>query len=400
MFLQGRLARVIIVAACAAISFLVLSDSKGASDDDEVRKVWEDGTQKMDRREFSAAIIDFSKALELDPNCIQCFSSRSWAKLRLGDSEGAEADATEAIRLDSNRAFAYFERAIARTDRGNLHGALADINRAIELRPNDARADELYYLRGDIEVLLADLDSALRDFDRAVEIGGTAGGYLRRASVRAAKGDLDGALADCKVAIEKDGANYHAYSERAHIKAAGNDLEGSLSDFNQAARLETNSANVLSCRGLTKQRAGDLKGAIADFQLAVQLNPTNHDYGSINLWVAQSRIGEEKKANEQLSEYLAVRRKSKAPDWPLSIMHFLLGKITEKEMEEAARSAVPATEKKQKCECYYYLGMKRQIEGNKYEALAAFRKCVETRRITMCEFGAAQLEITALEKMK
>lgn len=130
----------------------------------------------------------------------------------------------------------------------------------------------------------------------------------------------------------------------------------------------------------------------------MQLNPTNHDYGSINLWLAQCRTREKKKANEQLSEYLAVRRKSKAPDWPLSIMHFLLGKITEKELQEAARSAVPLTENRQKCECYYYLGMKRQIEGNKPEALAAFRKCVETRRITLCEFGAAQSEITALEK--
>jgi Flp pilus assembly protein TadD len=116
MFPRGSLARVVIVAACAAINFLVLNDSKGASDDDEVRKLFEDGGQKIDRGEFSAAIIDLSKALELDPNCAQCFSSRSWAKLRLRDPEGAEADATEALRLDSNRAFAYFERGIARSE--------------------------------------------------------------------------------------------------------------------------------------------------------------------------------------------------------------------------------------------------------------------------------------------
>jgi tetratricopeptide (TPR) repeat protein len=397
MFLQGRLARAIIVAAYAIISFLVLNDSKAASGDGEFLKLLKNGEEKMKRREFSEAIIDFSKALELNTNCTECLSSRSWAKLRLRDLEGAEADATQSIRLGSKDMLAYTVRSFTRKYKDDMDGALRDINQAIELEP---QVVHLYELRGSIEENKGDAEAALKDYDYVVEKSGEASDYLRRGYFKAAKGDLEGGLADCKIAIEKDGTDGHAYSERAHIKAAANDLAGSLSDFNQAARLETNSANVFGCRGLTKQRAGDLKGALADFQLAVQSNPTNHDYGSINLWLAQCRNGEKKKANEQLSEYLAVRRKSKAPDWPLSIMLFLLDRITEKELEEAARSVVPKKESNQKCECYYYLGMKRQIEGKRPEALAAFRKCVETRRITMCEFGAAQSEITALEKMK
>jgi tetratricopeptide (TPR) repeat protein len=394
MFLQGRLARAIIIAAYAAINFLALNDSKAASGDGEFLKLLKNGEEKMKRREFSEAIIDFSKALELNTNCAECFSSRSWAKLRLRDLEGAEADATQSIRLGSKDMLAYTVRSFTRKYKDDMDGALRDINQAIELEP---QVVHLYELRGSIEENKGDAEAALKDYDYVVEKSGEASDYLRRGYFKAAEGDLQGGLADCKIAIEKDGTDGHAYSERAHIKAAANDLAGSLSDFNQAARLDTN-ANFFACRGLTKQRAGDLKGAFADFQLAVQSNPTNHDYGSINLWLAQCRIGEKNKADARLLDYLAVRQKGESQDWPLSIMRFLLGRISEKDLEQAARSAVPKKESNQKCECYYYLGMKRQIEGNKPEALAAFRKCVETRRITLCEFGAAQSEITALEK--
>src|SRR5882724_1184748 len=148
MFLRGSLARAIIVAAYATISFLILNDSKAASGDSEFLKLFKDGGEKMKRGEFSAAVIDFSKALELNTNCAECFSSRSWAKLRLRDSEGAEADATQSIRLDSKNVFAYTVRSLARSDKDDMAGALRDINQAIELKP---QVIYLYELRGNIE---------------------------------------------------------------------------------------------------------------------------------------------------------------------------------------------------------------------------------------------------------
>jgi tetratricopeptide (TPR) repeat protein len=395
MSLGGNLGRAIRVLAYAAGCFLLLINSNAAPADSELSKLLQNGENKRKRGEYSAAIIDFNRALEMDTNCAECYSKRGWAKLQSNDPDGAAADATQSIRLDSKDALSYFVRSLARWDRDKLDGALADMNQAIELRPE---ADTFYELRGNIEDLKGDSSAALKDYDRAIEKAGKPRAYRLRASLKANQGDFEGGLADCAIAIQKDAANGAAYSLRAHIKAAANDLAGSISDFDLAAKLETNNASVFACRGLTKQRTGDLKGAFEDFRLAVNANPTNHDYGSINLWLAQCRRGEKSKADEQLSQYVAARGKNEGAEWPLPLMRFLLGRMNENELEQAACSPVPKRERKQQAECHYYIGMKKLIEGNKTEALAAFRKCVETGRATLCEYGIAKSQVETLEK--
>ncbi len=62
---------------------------------------------------------------------------------------------------------AYYNRGAAKIEKGDLDGAIADYNRAIELNPKDARA---YNNRGIAKRAKGDLDGAIADYNRAIEL--------------------------------------------------------------------------------------------------------------------------------------------------------------------------------------------------------------------------------------
>jgi tetratricopeptide (TPR) repeat protein len=77
----------------------------------------------------------------------------------------------------SNTAFAqttavdYYNRGNAEKAKGDLDGAIADYTRAIELDPRSADA---YFNRGNAKKAKGDLDGATADYNRSRELGGFA----------------------------------------------------------------------------------------------------------------------------------------------------------------------------------------------------------------------------------
>jgi len=165
----------------------------------------------------------------------------------------------------------YCNRGVARQNKGDLDGALADYSRAIELNPHDATA---YNDRGLVKVAKGDLDGALADYNRALEL--TPRNFEihgNRAAARQKKGDLDGALTEYTVAIK---LWYHyatGYRSRAKIKIAKHDLDGAIEDCNQAIAIYRNDAAAYNIRAQAETAKGDLNAAAADFDRASKLDP-------------------------------------------------------------------------------------------------------------------------------
>src|SRR5258705_124712 len=94
----------------------------------------------------------------------------------------------------------YINRGNARYGKGDLDGALADYDKAIELNPKDALA---YYNRGNVKDKTGDVDGALADYGKAIKLKPKdALAYYNRGNAKYRKGDLDGALADANKAVE------------------------------------------------------------------------------------------------------------------------------------------------------------------------------------------------------
>jgi len=165
----------------------------------------------------------------------------------------------------------YCNRGVARQKKGDLDGALADYNRAIELNPHDATP---YNNRGLVKMAKGNLDGALADYDRALQISPRNFEiHANRGVVRQRKGDLNGALADYDIAIKLYRKSASAYSNRASLKMAKNDLDGALADCNRAIEFNPKDATAYHNRALIETAKGDLDAATADFNRAIKLDP-------------------------------------------------------------------------------------------------------------------------------
>jgi tetratricopeptide (TPR) repeat protein len=127
-------------------------------------------------------------------------------------------------------------RGIEKAKNGDLDGALADFNRAIELNPKD---DAPYYNRAQAKWLKKDTAGAIADYTRAIDLGSTnPAAYNNRGNARAEKKDLDGAIADYTRAIELKPDYARAYYNRAAVKKDKGDATGATADFKRAQELD------------------------------------------------------------------------------------------------------------------------------------------------------------------
>ena len=128
-------------------------------------------------------------------------------------------------------------RGIEKGKQGDLDGAIADFNRAIELNPKD---DAPYYNRAQAKRLKKDTAGAIADYTRAIELGST---------------------------------NPAAYNNRGNARSENNDNDGAISDYTRAIELKPDYARAYYNRAVTKEAKGDKTGADADFKMARKLDP-------------------------------------------------------------------------------------------------------------------------------
>lgn len=76
----------------------------------------ESGTQKLRVKDISGAIVDFSKAISLDPNNELAYVSRALCRMATGNWSKAIPDCNKALSLNPNQAVALFVRGCAKAN--------------------------------------------------------------------------------------------------------------------------------------------------------------------------------------------------------------------------------------------------------------------------------------------
>jgi len=165
----------------------------------------------------------------------------------------------------------FFNRGNAKRENRDLDGAIADYTRAIEINPKLLGA---YGNRGYAKNVKGDLDGAIADYTRVIEINPKLSySYCIRGNAKRAKGDLDGAIADFTRDIEINPKSLESYSNRGYAKQAKGDLDGAIADYNQTIEINPKYSMAYYGRGNVKKAKGDLDGAMADYNRVIEINP-------------------------------------------------------------------------------------------------------------------------------
>ncbi len=197
------------------------------------------------RKNYSAALADFSRAIELQPNRGSNYHWRGRMHYQMQNYSAALADLNRAIALKPNDGDNYRWRGATHYQMQNYSAALADFRRVVELLPDNGYN---YHWRGRTHYEMQEYAAALTDFSRAVEL------------------------------LPHDGYNYHwrgrAYHELREYKEA-------LADFSYAVELLPNEGYIYNWRGTTHYELHDYAVALVDLNRAVELQPED---GNNHYW--------------------------------------------------------------------------------------------------------------------
>lgn len=143
----------------------------GASPNDDAMKYFENGQRKTYSKDFQGAILDYDKAINLDPNFWWVYFEKAIAKYNLQDFQGAIAEYTKAIILEPKCTKAYSYRAFAKYELQDYRGVIADCNKAVELSDNFPAIADTFFYRGNSNRHLDQKENACLDYSKAGEFG-------------------------------------------------------------------------------------------------------------------------------------------------------------------------------------------------------------------------------------
>ena len=130
----------------------------------------------------------------------------------------------------------FSQRGITRFEKNDLDGAIADFTKAIEL--NSQQLEFCFYFRGIALYRRGRLDEAIADLGKAISLKQHPRFYGDRGNLLAQKGDFDGAMSDLNRAIEIEPKNAKAYGDRGIVHLMrGEDAAAEL-DFRKCFELD------------------------------------------------------------------------------------------------------------------------------------------------------------------
>jgi len=182
-------------------------------------------------KNYSAAIIDLSQELQLQPLDAEAWSLLGTTYRRSGNLALVYCDAKRALEIDAKFSGGYMTRALIFDDMSQHDKAIEDYTRAIE---NNPKLVEAFNNRGNSYAALNRYSEAVSDFSQAIEIYPQfADAFFNRGYIYFSLGRYDEAIADLSKVVEINPQDAHAFGVRGSSYAVLGRTREAVSDFQQ-----------------------------------------------------------------------------------------------------------------------------------------------------------------------
>lgn len=187
-----------------------------------------------------------------------------------------------------NDASAYIERGTHHLSEGNLQAALADFEKAVELSSTESEKAAAYFNRGRIHSRLQHWDAAITDFDQVALLAPAFGlAYLERGGCFGLKEDNDAAIADFDkaIALLPPGPEQAiAYCNRGSAYAALGHYQAALADIGKAIQIAPEFTPAYTEREKVQKRALDAESDASTKSLPEQYLPLTTEQYCERAW--------------------------------------------------------------------------------------------------------------------
>ncbi|PIA13944.1 TPR-like protein [Coemansia reversa NRRL 1564] len=202
---------------------------------------------------------------------------------------GEEAKAVEGQEL--SEADALYNEALSLTAQYDYSQAIELIEKAVtaveQAEDKEVQhAADIYSLRGMFNFLKSNLDQALKDLDRALEISPKhVRSMLRKANLVTEKKDLEQVTQLLKQALEADAEDAETYFQMGQLHFLKQEYTDAAKDYARASELDPDFVYPRIQLGVVQFKTGKLQEAMSTFELAMKLFPTRSDlynyYGEV-----------------------------------------------------------------------------------------------------------------------
>lgn len=221
------------------------------------------GLAHVSTRNYEQAIVDFTKAIALDPHYAEAYNNRSTAHLLMGNYGQAVVDCRGALELAPDFVAACVNRGIAYTGLRDYNKALADYDRALTLSPDNMYA---YHNRGNTYLWMSNYKEAITNYSQAIRLNPDfLAAYVNRGVAHTELKYYDLALADFSQAIDLNPDYVYAYYNRATVYRELNNYQAAIEDYSKVIELNPEHQYVYENRGDLYAIVGDEENASEDY---------------------------------------------------------------------------------------------------------------------------------------
>jgi len=141
--------------------------------------------------------------------------------------------------------------------KGEVYAAISEYQKCLSLQSKDMIHPDSFDFDGKVDLVLAhvNLGAAFED-----------------------TGDLDGAIAEYRHAIQLDPKSGDAHFRLGSAIGKKGDVDGEIAEYHEALRLNPKAAVTHYNLGVAFVRKGDLQAALQEYRVACELNPKDANY--------------------------------------------------------------------------------------------------------------------------
>ncbi|PIO48766.1 MAG: hypothetical protein CMR00_02545 [[Chlorobium] sp. 445] len=255
---------------CMATSFFfVLLLSMQPSLAQTAEELYASGVAHLSNEAYSAALIDFNKAINKDSTYWRAYWGRAYTQwIYLQDTTAAMQDYAKAIELAPNEAELYYYRGLLRHEMAQYARANVDFTRAILLNANNA---DYFFQRGRSRLAIEEFAAAIEDFSEVLkQVAESSSAYFYRGYAKLSLDKWLDAVEDFTASLSL-AETAEAYYHRALAYRKLKQFNSALSDLERALRLRPAFAEAYFMRGVVKTEIGRKEEGLADATLARKL---------------------------------------------------------------------------------------------------------------------------------
>ena len=218
-------------------------------------------------QQYDKAIIDFNRALEINPRDASSYNNRGFAFSQSDHNEEALNDFDKALKFDPSYYEVYINRGNTLKRKGDVGSALEDYKKSLSLNSCQPKS---YYNIGLTYAENDNPDSAIVYYNRAIaQLPNYTAAYLNRGIAYAGMKQYDKALENYNLVLKIDPYDEMAYSNRGILFFDTGNFSQAIHDFSKALELNPQRAQTYYLRGKVYFVEKNYAAALEDYNKAL-----------------------------------------------------------------------------------------------------------------------------------